>query len=102
MRIGASLSADNFQFLIPLSCPCRLAAQFRHTHKIIGSPDKPPGQLGSHHPFVVSTSKASNRFHPPENLFYSLSSPLAQLIPYMTRRPSINRRTSATLPILRY
>ncbi len=99
---GVSLFARNPRFFITWLSPCRLVCQFPHPQQVIGGPDKPACQLRSQQSFITGPWKASNRLHPPKNLLHSLSGTLAQYIPYMRRRSSIDGRTSAPLPIFGY
>jgi hypothetical protein len=99
INIREGFDANHGSF-ISWSGPSKLMIQFDHTEQVIGGRHEPACQLRSQYSFIASAPKASNRLHPPKDLFHSLSRPLTQLIPDMPRRPFVNRRTSTALPIL--
>src|SRR5919109_1508366 len=72
----------------------RLGGQLRHAHKVICRSYPPRRQLRSLGSPITRFPKSSHRLHPTEDLFDSLSYPLADAIALMTSRSCINSRTA--------
>jgi len=98
-----SLKDMNKGYLSPHdSCSRQAGHQFGHAQQIIGRSNKPSRQLRPLDPLESCPPEPPNHLNPTKNFLHLLSKPLAQTIPNMTRRSTINRRSTSAPDILRH
>src|SRR3974390_648494 len=84
----------------PNSCSCLGRHQFCHSQQIVRSSYKPGRQLRAMHSLESSLPESADYFYPSKDLLYLLPESLAQTIPHMPCRSTINRRSPFALHIL--